>query len=342
MEFNATKISSKHLKNNSILITGTAGFIGSNLVSSLIKSGFLVTGIDNHNSFYDCGLKKLRLANLCEHDNYIHHKADISNYDELSNIFSKYEPKVVINLAALAGVRYSVESPLPYIQSNINGFANVIECSRLYKVEHLIYASSSSVYGADAKIPFSTNQATDRPLNIYAATKKANELIAHSYSHLYGMRTTGLRFFTVYGPWGRPDMALFKFTHAINRGRPIHLYNNGQHSRDFTYIDDIVNGILKVMSLEKKFDPINLAKVYNIGRGSPISLMDFVSQIENVLNKKAIKEFLPPQDGDMFETYADISPVRDLYGYDPKIDYKVGVKNFVEWYLKYVDQIAIA
>lgn len=231
---------------------------------------------------------------------------------------------------------------MSYIQSNINGFANVIEASRLHKVEHFIYASSSSVYGADAKIPFSTSQSTDRPLNIYAATKKANELIAHSYSHLYGMRTTGLRFFTVYGPWGRLDMALFKFTHAITQGRPIQLYNNGLHFRDFTYIDDIVDGIMRVMTVDKKYDAAKLAEVFNIGRGSPIGLIDFVSQIENVLNKKAIKEFLPPQDGDMFETYADISPARDAYGYNPKFDYKVEVKNFVEWYLKYSEQIAIS
>jgi UDP-glucuronate 4-epimerase len=329
------------LKNYPILITGSAGFIGSNLVHSLVKSGFSIIGIDNHNPFYDCGLKKLRLVTLCENEKYVHHKADISSYDELSNIFSKYEPKVVVNLAALAGVRYSVESPLSYIQSNINGFANVIECSRSHKVEHLIYASSSSVYGANAKTPFSTSQATDRPLNIYAATKKANELMAHSYSHLYGLRTTGLRFFTVYGPWGRPDMALFKFTHAINQGRPIQLYSNGQHSRDFTYIDDIVDGITRVINFDKKYNSLKLAEIFNIGRGSPISLMDFVSQIENVLNRKAIKEFLPPQDGDMFETYADISPIKDMYGYDPKFDYKIGVKNFIEWYLKYMNQIVM-
>ena len=333
-------MSNTNLKNNHILITGTAGFIGSNLVNSLIKKGFSIIGIDNHNSFYDCGLKKLRLVNLCEHENYVHHKIDISNYNDLSNIFFKYKPKIVINLAALAGIRYSVESPLSYIQSNINGFANIIECSRLHNVDHFVYASSSSVYGADAITPFSVNQATDRPLNIYAATKKANELIAHSYSHLYGMRTTGLRFFTVYGPWGRPDMALFKFTHAINQGKSIQLYNNGLHSRDFTYIDDIVDGIIRVANVEQKYDALKLADILNIGRGSPISLMDFVSHIESVLNKKAIKEFLPPQDGDMFETYADIGPARDAYGYDPKFDYKVGVKNFVEWYLKYSDQIA--
>ena len=335
-------MSAQSLKNKPILITGTAGFIGSSLVNSLIKSGFLVIGIDNHNHYYDLGLKKLRLATLCTHEGYLHHQADISDYGELSTIFAKYKPEIVINLAALAGVRYSVESPLSYIQSNINGFANVIECSRLHKVEHFIYASSSSVYGADAKIPFSTNQSTDRPLNIYAATKKANELIAHSYSHLYGMRTTGLRFFTVYGPWGRPDMALFKFTHAITQGRPIQLYNNGLHSRDFTYIDDIVDGIVRVMSIDKKSNDAKLAEIFNIGRGSPVSLMDFVSQIEIVLNRKAIKEFLPAQDGDMFETYADISPIRDACGYDPKFDYNEGVKNFVEWYLKYSDQITIA
>ncbi len=329
------------LKNKTILITGAVGFIGSNLVNSLLKSGFTIIGIDNHNHFYDLGLKKLRLENLCEHENYLHHKVDISSYDDLNNIFIKYKPKIVINLAALAGVRYSVESPLSYIQSNINGFANIIECSRLHKVEHFIYASSSSVYGANAKIPFSIDQATDRPLNIYAATKKANELIAHSYSHLYQMRTTGLRFFTVYGPWGRPDMALFKFTRAINQGKPIQLYNNGFHSRDFTYIDDIVDGVFKVMCHDRKYDGKGLAEILNIGRGSPISLVDFVSQIETVLNKKAIKEFLPPQDGDMFETYADISPAKNSYGYDPKFDYKVGVKNFVEWYLKYVNQISI-
>jgi UDP-glucuronate 4-epimerase len=335
-------VSAKHLKNKPILITGTAGFIGSSLANAMIKSGFLVIGIDNHNHYYDCGLKKLRLLNLCTHDGYLHHKADISDYDELSTIFAKYKPRIVINLAALAGVRYSVESPLSYIQSNINGFANIIECSRLHKVQHFIYASSSSVYGTGAKIPFSTDQPTDSPLNMYAATKKANELMAHSYSHLYKMRTTGLRFFTVYGPWGRPDMALFKFTHAITQGRPIQLYNNGLHSRDFTYIDDIVDGITRVISANKKYNDAELAEIFNVGRGSPISLMDFVSQIESVLNRKAIKEFLPPQDGDMFETYADIGPLRDACGYDTKFDYKVGVKNFVEWYLKYSDHIAVA
>jgi UDP-glucuronate 4-epimerase len=333
-------VSLKKLKNKTILITGAVGFIGSNLVNSLIKSDFTIIGIDNHNHFYDLGLKKLRLENLCEHKNYLHHKVDIASYNELNDIFIKYKPKIVVNLAALAGVRYSVESPLSYIESNINGFANIIECARLHKVEHFIYASSSSVYGANAKIPFSVDQATDCPLNIYAATKKANELIAHSYSHLYQMRTTGLRFFTVYGPWGRPDMALFKFTRAINEGKPIQLYNNGLHSRDFTYIDDIVDGVLRVMNHDRKNGDNGLAKILNIGRGSPISLMDFVGQIETVLNKKAIKEFLPPQDGDMFETYADISPAKNSYGYDPKFDYKVGVKNFVEWYLKYINQIS--
>jgi UDP-glucuronate 4-epimerase len=224
----------------------------------------------------------------------------------------------------------------------VDGFANIIECARLYGVKEFVYASSSSVYGADAQVPFSTVQSTDHPLNIYAATKKANELIAYSYSHLYKISTIGLRFFTVYGPWGRPDMALFKFTRAIREGRPIQLYNNGLHSRDFTYIDDIVDGIFKVISGNKKNRAPNMAEIFNIGKGSPVSLIDFVSQIESVLGKKAIKEFLPPQDGDMFETYADISPAREAYGYDPKFEYKVGVTKFIEWYLKYVDQMRFA
>lgn len=325
--------------NNTILITGSAGFIGSKLVNTLINLGYSIVGVDNQNHFYDLGLKKMRLDSLCNHKNYIHYKVDIANYDDLFDIFTKHQPKIVVNLAALAGVRYSVETPLSYIHSNIDGFSKIIECSRLHNIQHFVYASSSSVYGADAKTPFSVDQSTNRPLNIYAATKKANEMIAHSYSHLYQMKTTGLRFFTVYGPWARPDMALFKFTRSIHRGEPIQLYNNGQHSRDFTYIDDIVRGIELVIKKEFKGGKHDLAEILNLGNGSPISLMDFVEQIENVLQIKAMKEFLPPQDGDMFETYADISPAREKYGYEPRYDYKIGVKNFVDWYLQHLNQI---
>ena len=326
------------MKSKTLLISGTAGFIGASLVSKMLNFGFTIIGVDNQNKFYDCGLKELRLINLCNNPNYFHYKIDISNYDELSNIFKKYKPSVVVNLAGLAGVRYSVESPLAYVESNINGFINMIECSRTNKIDHFIYASSSSVYGANKQMPFSIDQPTQRPLNMYAATKIANEAMANSYSNVYKIKTTGLRLFTAYGPWGRPDMALFKFTRSILQGTPIQLYNNGEHFRDFTYIDDIVDGIHKIIESDTA-DPSHLSELFNIGNGSPVSLLDFVSQIELTLNKKAIKEFIPPQIGDMLETYADINPIKTRYGYEPKYDYKVGIKKFVQWYLKYADQI---
>ena len=328
-----------HFNLKTILVTGSVGFIGSALVNKLLAEGYKVIGIDNHNEHYDGGLKENRLKIFNSHENYIHHRLDITNFIMLEEVFKKYKPVIVINLAALAGVRYSVENPIAYVNSNINGFANIIECARKQNVKHFIYASSSSIYGAEVETPFSTMQKSDTPLNIYAATKKSNELIAHSYSHLYGMNTSGLRFFTVYGPWGRPDMALFKFTKLINENKPIQIYNNGLHKRDFTYIDDIVAGILLVLKGHEARTHEGSYEILNIGRGHPVSLLAFIEAIENALEKKATKEFLPAQEGDMLETYADISPITKEYGYSPKMNIQEGVNNFIKWYLEYEKQI---
>jgi UDP-glucuronate 4-epimerase len=322
---------------NVVMVSGAAGFIGSALVSKLLALGYSVIGVDNHNSFYDGGLKELRLNINNSHENYTHLRIDISDYEKLHAVFRELKPSIVVNLAAIAGVRHSVERPLDYIASNINGFANIIECSRIFLVKHFIYSSSSSVYGAEKKIPFNANQKTDSPINIYAATKKSNELIAHAYSHLYGLKTTGFRFFTAYGPWGRPDMALFKFVKAINENTPIKIYNNGAHKRDFTYIDDIISGILCVLESGSHKDV--LYEILNLGKGTPVSLIDFIESIEICLGKKSIRELLPAQDGDMQETFADISPMIEKYGYMPKVDYRDGVEKFVEWYLAYQGEI---
>ncbi len=330
-----------------ILVTGSAGFIGSALTLKLLEDGNEIVGIDNHNDYYDINLKEARLKRHIDNELYIHYKIDISNKSKLFEVFKKHKPKYVVNLAAQAGVRYSLKNPDTYIDSNIVGFCNILEACRFNEVEHLIYASSSSVYGANTKKPFSTNQNIDHPLSLYAATKKSNELMAHTYSHLYNLPTTGLRFFTVYGPWDRPDMALQKFTHSIVKGEKIQIYNNGDHKRDFTYIDDIVIGVAKVIKAPAKTnlnwssnnpDPSSsLApwKIYNLGNNRSVKLLDFIHILENELGKKAIKEFLPLQPGDVVETFADISQINKEFNFQPTTNIEEGIKKFIKWFKKY-------
>jgi UDP-glucuronate 4-epimerase len=330
-----------------LIITGSAGFLGFSLCTKLLKCSYEIIGIDNHNNYYDPKLKEARFDKLIKYSNYRHYRIDLSDQESLEKVFKKHKPEIVINLAAQAGVRYSMENPLAYINSNIVGFANILENCRHYNINHLIYASTSSVYGANTKLPFSEHDSANHPLSIYAATKKSNELMSHSYSHLYGLPTTGLRFFTVYGPWGRPDMALFKFTKAILEEKPIEVFNNGQHTRDFTYVDDIVNGIIKV--LEKPAKP-NLQwksnqpdpatskapwRIYNIGNNKPIELMKYINILEKALGKKAIINFLPLQPGDISNTYADISALKENFNYTPSTKVTEGINNFVNWYKEY-------
>jgi len=329
------------------LVTGSAGFIGSALSLSLLSRGDEVVGIDNHNNYYDVKLKEARLARHLNHSLYTHIKADIEDKDSIDNIFSEHLFDGVINLAAQAGVRYSIENPLAYINSNILGFCNILEGCRHHNINHLVYASSSSVYGSNTKVPFSIHDNVDHPLSLYAATKKANELMAHTYSNLYGLPTTGLRFFTVYGPWGRPDMALFKFTDAIVNNEKLPVFNYGKHRRDFTYIDDIVEGIVRVLdrpaSSNKQWsgdtpDPGSSHcpwRIYNIGNSSPVELLDYIEAIEDALGKKAKKDFLPLQPGDVPDTYADTSNLENELGYKPSMNIQDGVRNFVEWYIDY-------
>ena len=330
-----------------ILVTGSAGFIGAALTVRLLARGDSVCGVDNHNNYYDQALKEARLEQFLIHPKYRHHRIDIANRPELATIFSTEKPDRVVNLAAQAGVRYSIENPSAYIDSNIVGFANILEGCRQNNVKHLVYASSSSVYGANTSLPYSAHQNVDHPLSLYAATKKSNELMAHSYSHLYRIPTTGLRFFTVYGPWGRPDMALFKFAQAIIEGNPIKLFNHGNHRRDFTYVDDIVEGIIRVLDhpatpeenwSSAKPDPATSNapyRIYNIGNSHPIELIDYINALEQALGKVAKKEYLPLQLGDVPNTHADISALQQQLNYSPKIDVPTGVKHFVAWYQKY-------
>jgi UDP-glucuronate 4-epimerase len=330
-----------------ILVTGSAGFIGSSLVLKLLQEGHSVIGIDNHNDYYDPKLKEARLKRFNDNPNYIHYIADIADKNKLEEIFLINHPNMVVNLAAQAGVRYSIENPSAYINSNIVGFANILECARHFKIEHLVYASSSSVYGANTKLPFSIHDNIDHPLSLYAASKKANELMAHTYSHLYQIPTTGLRFFTVYGPWGRPDMALFKFTKAIISGEPITIFNNGRHKRDFTYIDDIVEGIFRVLMKPAVGNPkwsgllpdpgsSNAPwRVYNIGNNTPVDLLEYIREIEDSLGKIAIKELLPLQPGDVPDTYADIKDLEDDFDFKPSVDIKTGINKFIDWYIDY-------
>lgn len=313
-----------------ILVTGVAGFIGFHLGQALLKSGFSVVGIDNLNNYYDVSLKKARLAQLESSDDFIFYEKDIGDLESINAIFKSHAPQYVVHLAAQAGVRYSLSHPHLYVQSNIVGFTNIIEACRHHRVEHLIYASTSSVYGANSNLPYKESDTVDQPLTIYAASKKANELIAHSYAHLYQLPSTGLRFFTVYGPWGRPDMAFFSFTRQILKGLPIQVYNYGEMQRDFTYIDDIVNGILLVVN--KKANAQEPYKLYNIGRGSPVPLLDYIGSLEEALGKKAIKELLPMQDGDVLATHADISALERDTGYKPSVSYQEGIRHFVDWY----------
>ncbi len=330
-----------------IVVTGTAGFIGSTLAIKLLELGFDVLGIDNHNDYYEVKLKEDRVERLSKYKNYIHKILDLANFDYLDNEFSKFNPDVIVNLAAQAGVRYSMENPKAYIDSNIVGFANILELSRKFKIKHLVYASSSSVYGANSKMPFSIHDNVDHPLSLYAASKKSNELMAHSYSNLYGLPTTGLRFFTVYGPWGRPDMALFKFTKSIIEGTPIDVYNYGKHKRDFTYVDDIVEGIFKIINKpavpNKEWDSSSPDpgtsfapwRVYNIGNSKPVELMEYINAVEKALNKKAKLNLLPLQPGDVIETYADVDDLIQNFSYKPSTSIEEGVKNFIDWYINY-------
>lgn len=329
-----------------ILITGTAGFIGSHLSKRLINSNHEVIGIDNLNDYYSVRLKKDRLKELLD-GQVKNYDIDLENTIEVMKIFEDEKPEVVINLAAQAGVRYSLENPHAYITSNVNGFVNILEGCRHYNVKNLIYASSSSVYGANTTKPFSTSDNIDHPLSLYAATKKSNELMAHTYSHLYNLPTTGLRFFTVYGPWGRPDMALFKFTKAIVNDEPIDVYNNGNMMRDFTYVDDIVESISRLVEKPAQPNPewsgaapdpsssYAPYKVYNIGNNSPVRLMEFIEAIENRISKTAKKNFMDLQPGDVPETYANVEDLFKNINFKPSTNIQDGVNNFVDWYLDY-------
>jgi UDP-glucuronate 4-epimerase len=330
-----------------ILVTGAAGFIGSTLVLRLLERGDTVIGIDNHNDYYDPAIKEARLARHAKHLSYAHLRIDLADRSAIESAFATHKPQRVVNLAAQAGVRYSIENPLAYIDSNIVGFAHILEGCRHNGVEHLVYASSSSVYGANTAMPFSIHQNVDHPLSLYAASKKANELMAHTYSHLYGLPTTGLRFFTVYGPWGRPDMALFKFTKAILAGEAIQIFNYGKHRRDFTYIDDIVEGVIRTLDRPASGNPewngkipdpgtsVAPWRVYNIGNNQPVELMDYIGALEKALGKTAEKELLPLQAGDVPDTYANVDDLVDQFHYKPAITVEDGISRFVTWYRDY-------
>jgi UDP-glucuronate 4-epimerase len=316
-----------------ILVTGAAGFIGFHLSRLLTLKGFEVVGIDTLNGYYDTKLKLDRLEILRTNSNFSFRTVSICDKDELDDLFKANKFDIVINLAAQAGVRYSVDKPYKYIDSNLIGFINVLEACRNNPVEHLIFASSSSVYG-NVDIPFSETQITDQPLSLYAATKKSNELMAHSYAYLYNIPTTGLRFFTVYGPYGRPDMAYFSFTRRIMENEPIKVYNNGDLMRDFTYVDDIVEAISRLID-HKHFNQEIPFRIFNIGNNSPVKLLDFISVLENAIGKKAVKEFLPMQDGDVYTTYADITNLQQAIGFKPSTPIEEGIGKFVRWYREY-------
>jgi len=335
------------IKFNTVLITGAAGFIGFHLATRLLDSGYHVTGVDNLNPYYDVSLKEDRLAILAPHENFEFHKIDLLDKNGLEKIFSNTSFDVVVNLAAQAGVRYSLTNPDAYVDSNIVGFVNILECCRHNNVKHLVFASSSSVYGANTKMPFSVHDNVDHPVSLYAASKKSNELMAHTYSHLFQLSCTGLRFFTVYGPWGRPDMALFLFTKAMLAGKPIKVFNHGKMKRDFTYIDDIVEGVVRVMgrlpepNQEWSGDAPDPGssyapyKLYNIGNNNPVKLMEFIAVIENALGKKAKKEFLDLQPGDVPATYADIDDLIKDVGFKPATTIETGIEWFISWYEDY-------
>ena len=330
-----------------VLVTGTAGFIGNALALKLLERGDEVIGVDNLNDYYDVTLKKARLARIAAHPGFTDLRIALEDRSAMERAFSAHQPQRVVNLAAQAGVRYSIDNPHVYVESNVVGFLHVLEGCRHHGVEHLVYASSSSVYGANTAMPFSVHHNVDHPMSLYAATKKANELMAHTYSSLYGLPTTGLRFFTVYGPWGRPDMALFKFTRSILAGEPIEVFNHGRHRRDFTYIDDIVEGVIRALdrppapnrdwSGETPDAATSYApyRLYNIGNNQPVELMYFIEVLEECLGRKALKNFLPLQQGDVPATYADIDDLSRDVGFRPDTPIETGIARFVAWYRDY-------
>jgi UDP-glucuronate 4-epimerase len=334
------------IKDTTILITGTAGFIGFHLTKHLLELGHHVIGVDNMNPYYDLRLKKDRLTQL-SHPHFQFQHCDLADHDAVMALFSGIKPQSVIHLAAQAGVRYSIDNPSAYMDSNMTGFFNILEAARHHNIDHLIYASSSSVYGASTDYPFSEKQAVNHPVSFYAATKKANEAMAHSYAHLYGLPCTGLRFFTVYGPWGRPDMALWRFTDRIMKGEPIQVYGEGKMSRDFTYIDDIIDGIIRLIPLPPQPNPdwdsktqdqaTSMApwRVLNIGNNHPTELEYFISVLEENIGIKAVKEYLPMQDGDVRSTAADITAIQELTGFQPRTKIEDGIPAFVEWYRRW-------
>jgi UDP-glucuronate 4-epimerase len=331
-----------------VLVTGTAGFIGSHVALKLLERGDEVIGFDSLNDYYDVNLKKARLARFMDRPGYTHIHADLADRAAVESAFARHEPQRVINLAAQAGVRYAAENPYIYVASNVTGFLHVLEGCRQHGVEHLVFASTSSVYGANTSLPFSEHQSTEHPLTLYAASKKANEQMAHSYAHLYGIPCTGLRFFTVYGPWGRPDMALFLFTKAILAGEPIKVFNHGRHKRSFTYVDDIADGVIRALdTLPDKDagwngnapDPASSGvapyRLYNIGNAEPVELLRYIAVLEQCLGRKAQMEMLPLQAGDVPDTEADVSELIRAVGYAPKVSVDTGVANFVSWYREY-------
>ena len=330
-----------------VLVTGAAGFIGMHCVERLLARGDSVVGVDNMNDYYEVSLKESRLARIAGHPDFHNHTASVEDRQVMADIFAAEKPDRVIHLAAQAGVRYSIENPHAYVDANLAGFMNILEGCRHNNVQHLVYASSSSVYGGNERMPFSEHHSVDHPVSLYAATKKANELMAHTYSHLFDLPTTGLRFFTVYGPWGRPDMALFKFARAMLRGEAIDVYNNGQMVRDFTYIDDIVEGVIRVVDKVATPDPDFDAsapdphsshapfRVFNIGNGTPVPLLDYISALESALGIEAKKNMMPMQPGDVPMTNADTSELADWVGFAPNTDVKDGVQRFAEWYVAY-------
>ncbi len=330
-----------------ILVTGTAGFIGSTLALKLLERGDEVIGIDNINDYYDVNLKLARLERVKSHSGFTEVKGSLEDRSLIEQAFRDHQPQRVVNLAAQAGVRYSIENPHAYIESNIIGFMNILQCCREQNVEHLVYASTSSVYGSHTNMPFSVHTGVDHPMSLYAATKKSNELMAHTYSHLFNLPTTGLRFFTVYGPWGRPDMALFLFTKSILAGEPINVFNYGKHKRDFTYVDDIVEGVTRTLDTvatpnaewnPADPDPATSSapyRIYNIGNNSPVDLEHYIAVLEDCLGKKAERNLLPLQAGDVPDTYADVSDLINDVGYKPDTSVETGVSNFVDWYKEY-------
>jgi UDP-glucuronate 4-epimerase len=333
-----------------VLVTGVAGFIGFHLTQKLCKAGYQVVGIDNINDYYDPQLKENRLGIISKLEGFSFHKIDLQDKERMDRLFAEEKFNFVVNLAAQAGVRYSLVNPYAYVDANVTGFLNILEACRHYPVEHLVYASSSSVYGANTSMPFSTHHNVDHPVSLYAATKKSNELMAHTYSHLYSIPTTGLRFFTVYGPYGRPDMALFLFTKAILEGKPIDVFNNGQMMRDFTYVDDIVEGISKLLPHVAAPNPEWLGtapdaatsfapyRIYNIGNNNPVKLLDFIETIEKALGVEAKKNFLPLQDGDVPATFADVEDLIQDVGFKPATPLREGIQKFVDWYREYYKQ----